>query len=88
MLAQEPKSVLEHKKITKVMIVVLLRSMLYWQLYCLTDSNLTTIIEVMKGSFNMERTKKAFCPVCGKDLGSKQLDIFEHTVNLTCPRCH
>ena len=36
----------------------------------------------------MERTKKAFCPKCGKDLGSKQLNISEHTVNLACPRCH
>ena len=35
-----------------------------------------------------ERTKKAFCPKCGKGLGSTQLDISEHTVNLACPRCH
>ena len=41
-----------------------------------------------KVNCKMERTKKAFCPVCGKDLGSKQLDISEHTVNLACPRCH
>ena len=34
-----------------------------------------------------ERTKKAFCPKCGRDLGSKQLNISEHTVNLACPRC-
>ncbi len=34
-----------------------------------------------------ERTKKAFCPKCGKDLGSKQLDISEHTINLACTRC-
>ena len=35
----------------------------------------------------MEKNKKAFCPKCGRDLGSKQLDISEHTINLACPRC-
>ncbi len=33
----------------------------------------------------MERSKKAFYPVCGKDLGSKQLDISEHTVKTNRP---
>lgn len=32
-------------------------------------------------------TAKAFCPVCGRDLGSKRLDISEQTINLACPRC-
>lgn len=34
-----------------------------------------------------ERTQKAFCPKCGRDLGSKQIDISEHTINLACPSC-
>lgn len=33
------------------------------------------------------QSEKAFCPSCGRDLGSKRLDISEHTINTTCPRC-
>ena len=41
-----------------------------------------------KVNCKIEKTEKAFCPVCGKDLGSKQLDISEHTVNLAYPHFH
>lgn len=31
--------------------------------------------------------KKAFCHVCGRDLGERQIDVSEHRVNLACPSC-
>lgn len=34
-------------------------------------------------------SKTALCPKCGRDLGSKRLDLEnEHTINTTCPSCH